>query len=164
MSEGKYFYVSERVIYEGYPQEGQHLCILRLRRELATMIDVDRPIDPLSTSCDAFAYTDKGVHLFWVAPKTPESATEALGLPDPLHVKLTNGQDYPLICQSKHRVIFSYTEKNGTTWPVSLPRQCSAVTQEGFELAAEYNRYASAFVEHDTQLFAEAVRRASKAL
>jgi len=158
MSEGKYFYVSERVIYEGYPQEGQHLRILRLRRELATMIDVDRSIDPLQTSCDAFAYTDKGVHLFWVAPKTPET-TEAFGLPDPLHVKLTNGQDYPLICQSKHRVICSYTEENGATWSVSPPRQCSAVTQEGFDLAAEYNRHASAFVEHDSQLFAETVRR-----
>lgn len=141
-----FFYPARRIVYEGYPQEGGHLQIVRLRRNLATMIDVDRYIDPLKTSCDAFAYTDKGVHLFWVAPNGP-TTEERESLPDALHVKLTGDDDYPLVCQSKKQtVIIQHTD---STWAVSSPRQCSAVTQAGFALAAEYNKHASAYVQQD---------------
>lgn len=141
-----FFYPAQRVVYEAYPQEGEHLRIVRLRRDLATMLDVDRYIDPLKTSCDAFAYTDKGVHLFWVSPNTPTNE-ERESLPDALHVELTGQDDYPLICQSKAQTIIRNTDTGRLA--VSSPRQCSAVTHAGFALAAEYNKHASAYVQQD---------------
>jgi hypothetical protein len=149
-----FFYPARRIVYEGYPQEGGHLQIVRLRRNLATMIDVDHYVDPLKTSCDAFAYTDKGVHLFWVVPNGP-TIEERENLPDALHVKLTGEDDYPLVCQSKKQtVIIRPASRSDECAPVpkhrvSSPRQCSAVTQAGFALAAEYNKHASAYVQRE---------------
>ena len=70
-----------------YPlKEGNPKRVLMLARGLGIAVDVDRWINPLDTSCDAYALTDKGVHLFWVLPNKPSPIELALG--DELHNKL----------------------------------------------------------------------------
>lgn len=110
-----------------YPlKEGNPKRVLMLARGLGIAVDVDRWINPLDTSCDAYALTEKGVHLFWVLPNKPSPVEIALG--DELHNKLNaGGRDYPVFFESK------------TT---GFVRTCSAVTEAGLSLARDYNALA----------------------
>ena len=100
--------------------------VLMLARGLGIAVDVDRWINPFDTSADAYALTDKGVHLFWVLPNKPSPIELALG--DELHNKLNaGGRDYPVFFESK------------TT---GFVRTCSAVTEAGLSLARDYNALA----------------------
>ena len=107
-----------------YPlKEGNSKRVLMLARGLGIAVDVDRWINPLDTSCDAYALTDKGVHLFWVLPNKPSPIELALG--DELHNKLNaDRRDYPLFFESKLS---------------GFVRTCSAITEAGLSLARDYN-------------------------
>ena len=110
-----------------YPlKEGNPKRVLMLARGLGIAVDVDRWINPLDTSCDAYALTDKGVHLFWVLPNKPSPIELALG--DELHNKLNaDRRDYPLFFESKLS---------------GFVRTCSAITEAGLSLARDYNALA----------------------
>ena len=110
-----------------YPlKEGNPKRVLMLARGLGIAVDVDRWINPLDTSCDAYALTDKGVHLFWVLPNKPSPIELALG--DELHNKLNaDRRDYPLFFESKLS---------------GFVRTCSAIAEAGLSLARDYNALA----------------------
>ena len=110
-----------------YPlKEGNPKRVLMLARGLGVAVDVDRWINPFDTSCDAYALTEKGVHLFWVLPNKPSPIEMVLG--DELHNKLNaGGRDYPIFFESKI---------------TGFVRTCSAVTEAGLSLAHDYNALA----------------------
>lgn len=110
-----------------YPlKEGNPKRVLMLNRSEGVAVDVDRWIDPLITSADAYVLTEKGVHLLWALPNKPSPIEMALG--DELHNKLNaDGRDYPLFFESK------------TT---GFVRTCSALTEAGLALARDYNAIA----------------------
>ena len=109
-----------------YPlKEGNPKRVLMLDRNKGVAVDVDRWIDPLITSADAYVLTEKGVHLLWALPNKPSPIEMALG--DELHNKLADGRDYPLFFESK------------TT---GFVRTCSALTEAGLALARDYNAIA----------------------
>ena len=100
--------------------------VLMLNRSKGVAVDVDRWINPFDTSADAYALTDKGVHLFWVLPNKPSPIELALG--DELHNKLNaDRRDYPLFFESKLS---------------GFVRTCSAITEAGLSLARDYNALA----------------------
>ena len=100
--------------------------VLMLARGLGIAVDVDRWINPFDTSADAYALTDKGVHLFWVLPNKPSPIELALG--DELHNKLNaDRRDYPLFFESKLS---------------GFVRTCSAIAEAGLSLARDYNALA----------------------
>lgn len=110
-----------------YPlKDGNPKRVLMLNRSKGVAVDVDRWIDPLITSADAYVLTEKGAHLLWALPNKPSPIEMALG--DELHNKLNaDGRDYPLFFESK------------TT---GFVRTCSALTEAGLALARDYNTIA----------------------
>lgn len=108
-----------------YPsKDGNPKIVLMLDAQVATMIDVDHWVNPLSTSCDAYVLTDRGAHLIWVHPSKPTASEMSIG--DEVHRKL-NKAHYPMFFQSK---------AHGGL------RTCAALTQAGLLVALEYNRMA----------------------
>ena len=107
--------------YPGAERLDQPKFVLELDLRVASVVDVDRWVDPMATTCDAYVLTDKGVHLFWLHPNRPTSAERDMG--DKLHRDL-NPEMAPLFFQSKH---------DGKL------RTCAAKTSDGLRIANEYN-------------------------
>ncbi len=121
-----------------YPlKDGAPKTVMLLDRNVATMVDVDKWLNPLKTTCDAYVITDVGVHLFWLMPNAPTEAEAALA--DRQHVDLNREAGYPMFFEAKH---------------TGKLRSCVGVTQAGMGLASCYNTLA--IEQHEIRLKAEA--------
>jgi len=121
-----------------YPlKNGAPKTVMLLDRSVATMVDVDKWINPLETTCDAYVLTDVGVHLFWLFPNKPTTAEAALA--DTQHVDLNREAGYPMFYEAKH---------------TGKLRSCVAVTVAGMTLAHAYNSLA--IEQHELRKKAEA--------
>lgn len=127
-----------------YPlKDGAPKTVMLLDRDVATMIDVDKWLNPLKTTCDAYVVTDVGVHLFWLAPNKPTEAEAALA--DKQHVDLNRELGFPMFFEAKH---------------TGKLRSCVAVTPAGMQIAAAYNSLA--ITQHEQRLKAEAAAAEEK--
>lgn len=135
----KFFSLGSSDAGRTYPlKDGNPKQVLMLDPATATLLDIDRWINPQTLGCDAYVLTDNGVHLFYVAPNMPDKSVVAQA--DPLHIKLNAaGQGQPCFYESK---------------ATGRVRSCVALTQPGFALALEYNT--TAMQLHVARLDAEA--------
>jgi len=98
--------------------------VFRMRNAIVKVLDIEHRVDPYIAQADAFVWTDKGIHLFYLGNNYPSQ--ELVRLADPLHMKL-NGEEFsPVFFLSK-------TDH-------SKPRSCVGITTNGIDLANEYNQ------------------------
>ncbi len=105
------------------------LCLLK---SCGVVLDLEEPVNPFETGCDAFVMTDRGIHLFYVLPNRPGPYWSDMA--DPVHREMhADEPSTPLFFQSKD--------------DHSKVRTCAPVTEAGAALALEYNTVAQYLVD-----------------
>lgn len=104
--------------------------VFRVLKDHTHVLDIERRIDPYSSGADAFVWTDKGIHLFYLTPNDPPP--DLVRQADPLHAKLNASLYWDVFFVSK-----THHDR---------PRSCVPITSVGGEFAEEYNRMVSEYV------------------